>query len=308
MNRICLFAGFHPKNQISDYVVYYVRALCELADVYYLADCEMPASELAKLAPYTKGAWGQRHGSHDFGSWKILIDRIGWETIRSYDECIFVNDSVFAPLTCLKSFVEKGSSQPVDAWALNAYEYQYLEVYCYVLKKSVLASPIFETFVQNITKQNSINDVIIKYEHGLTKMLRAGKFTYKVFASFYGSAADEWRQCIKMGLPILKTKVLTKYRIYVEHEWLPGWRKFVKKQTAYPLKLIDQHLVSMGVDPHQFDTLYFRLKSCLWTVKRWRRKLLRIHFSKDVKIVVLFGITIVNTDIHRTCYPVETFK
>lgn len=23
--RICLFAGFHPKNQVSDYVVHYVK-------------------------------------------------------------------------------------------------------------------------------------------------------------------------------------------------------------------------------------------------------------------------------------------
>lgn len=306
--RICLFAGYHPKNQVSDYVVYYVRALAELADVYYLADCDMPASELVKLAPYTKGAWGQHHGSHDFGSWKLLINKLGWETIRSYDECIFINDSVFAPLTSLKPFVEKCSALPVDAWALNAYEYQYLEVYFYVLKKSVLISPIFEEFVRSITKQNSINDVIIKYEHGLTNMLRAGKFTYSVFASFYGSAADEWRRCIGIGLPILKTKVLTKYRIYVEHEWLPGWRKFVKKNAVYPLELIDQHLVSMSIDPHQFDTMSFLLKSCWWTIRRWRRDWFRIHLSKGVKIVVLFGVTIVNTDIHPTRYPVQVIK
>lgn len=307
--RICLFAGFHPKNQVSDYVVHYAHALSKLADVYYWADCPMPAQEIAKLAPYTQGAWAQRHGKYDFGSWQALIHQIGWEKLRSYDECIFVNDSVFAPLFPLKPLVEKGTALAVDAWSFNAYEHEYLESYFYVLKKRVLTSPVFENFIEMITQQSSVNGVIVQYEHGLTHMLRAGGFSYKAFASFYNSAADEWRSCVRAGLPILKTKIFTKYRVYVEYEWLPGWRRFLKKYTDYPVEFIDQHLESMDVDVRQFDTFGFWLKSVWWTLRRWRQKCFRIHFHKHVKIVVLFGIPLLNNVAKPpTKFPVEIIK
>jgi lipopolysaccharide biosynthesis protein len=305
--RICLFAGFHPKNQVSDYVVHYAWALSQLADVYYLADCEMPENELAKLAPYTQGAWGYRHGKYDFGSWQELIHKLGWERVRKYDECIFANDSVFAPLFPLQPLVEKGTALPVDAWSINAYEHEYLESYFYVLKNRVLQSPFFENFMEIVTKQASVNRVIVQYEHGLTHMLRVAGFSYKAFASFYNSAADEWRQCIRLGLPVLKTKVFTKYRVYVEYEWLPGWRKFLKKHTDYSLELIDQHLRSLDIDPQQFDTWCFWCKSVWWTLRRWRQKWFRVHFHQKVKIILLFGIPFMdNTAKPPTKYPVDT--
>lgn len=269
----------------------------------------MPAEQLAKLVPYAKGAWGQRHGKYDFGSWQMLIHQIGWNTFRSYDECMFVNDSVFAPLFPLEPFLKKGTSLDIDAWALNAYEHEYLESYFFVLKNKVLISPIFENFMEIITKQASANGVIVQYEHGLTHMLRTGGFTYKVFASFYNSAADEWRTCIRFGLPILKTKVFIKYKVYAEYEWLPGWRKFLKKHTDYSLKLIDQHLQSIDVDPNLFDTFTVWLRSVWWTLRRLRRKLFRIHFHKNVKMIVLFGIPLLNNVAKPpTRFPVQVIK
>ncbi len=307
--RICLFAGFHPKNQVSDYVVHYVRTLAKLADVYYWADCPMPQSELDKLTPYTKGVWAARHGKYDFGSWQALIHQIGWEQLAQYDEGVFVNDSVFAPLFPLQFFVEKGTSLTVDAWALTAYEYEYLESYFLVLKKRVLVSPVFKKFMEEIAQQPSVNSVIIHYEQGITRILRNAGFTYQAFASSYNSAADEWRACIRLGLPILKTKVFTKYRTYVEYEWLPGWRKFLKKHTNYPTEYIIQHLKSLDIDWEKFDTLTFCLQSVWWTLRRWRQKWFRIHFYKGVNIIVLFGVTLLNNVAKPpTRYPVEIIK
>ena len=307
--RICLFAGFHPNNQISDYVVYYLKALSKLADVYYMADCTMPQSELDKLVPYTKGVWAKRHGKYDFGSWQEIIHQIGWDRLRSYDECIFANDSVFAPLFPLELLIEKGTAICADAWAFNAYEYEHLEAYFYVLKKRVFSSATFENFIESITKLGTVNDVIIQYEQGLTKMLREGGFTYQVFISFCGSAADEWRNCIRAGLPILKTKVFTKYRTYVEHESLFGWQKFLMQHTKYPVKLIEQHLVSVGIDPNQFNTWGFRLKSVWWTLRRWRQKCFRIHFHKHERILVLFGVSLWNNEAKfPTRFPVKIIQ
>ena len=79
VRRVCLFAGYDPDGVVDDYVVDYVRELSRFADVYYLADGEMAASELAKLADITQGAWGRRHGEYDFGSYARLAELVGWD-------------------------------------------------------------------------------------------------------------------------------------------------------------------------------------------------------------------------------------
>ena len=45
MKRICLFAGYDSKNIIHDYVIYYLKELSTVADVYYMADNEISDDE-----------------------------------------------------------------------------------------------------------------------------------------------------------------------------------------------------------------------------------------------------------------------
>ena len=72
------------------------RSSAGFADVYYLADCELEAGELDKLAPYTRGRWAVRHGRYDFGSYSMLArDLVGWDVIESYDELMLANDSCY---------------------------------------------------------------------------------------------------------------------------------------------------------------------------------------------------------------------
>ena len=107
MKRICLFAGYDSNNIIHDYVVYYLKELSTVADVYYMADNEISDDEKEKIAPYVKASYGINHKKYDFGSWQELIKIIGWEKISEYDELILANDSVFGPLYPMKKLFEK---------------------------------------------------------------------------------------------------------------------------------------------------------------------------------------------------------
>ncbi len=295
--RICLFAGFHPKNQISDYVVYYVRALAELADVYYLADCDMPASELAKLTPYTKGAWAYRHKKYDFGSWQELIHKLGWNTLSQYDECLIVNDSSFAPLFSLKPLFEKAAAHTqLDAWSLNSFEQDYMGSFFVVLRKKVCLAKEFQEFIESVTPQPEVGEVIRRYEKRLPEVLRQAGCTYRVFLNSLPNIYNPWREAIKRGFPVLKLQVFVRARLYADRAWLPGWRTFLQKHTNYPVELIERHLLSVDIDPSQFDTGWFKIKSAWWALQRLRRKAFRIHLHKQTKIVVLFGITLVRTE------------
>lgn len=77
MKRICLFAGYDKNNIIQEDVIYYIKELSTIADVYYMADNSLNKKEKDKLLKYTKGIYGYHHGKYDFGSWQELIYKIG---------------------------------------------------------------------------------------------------------------------------------------------------------------------------------------------------------------------------------------
>ena len=108
MKRICLFAGYDKNNIIHDYVVYYLKELSTVSDVYYMADNEISDAEKSKIAPYARGGvYGFNHGKYDFGSWQELINIIGYDKLSEYDELILANDSMFGPLFPFEKYFKK---------------------------------------------------------------------------------------------------------------------------------------------------------------------------------------------------------
>ena len=118
--RVCLFAGYDPDGMVDDTVVAYLQELSRFADVYYLADNEVEAGELAKLESCTRGRWAVRHGRYDFGSYSMLArDLVGWDVLETYDELILANDSCYLVQPFDRVFAAMDQA-PGDWWGLQA--------------------------------------------------------------------------------------------------------------------------------------------------------------------------------------------
>ncbi len=201
--RVCLFAGYDNDGVIDDYVLEYLRELSRHADVYYLADGYIEPDELAKLAPYTLGAWAVAHGAYDFGSLSMLArDLVGWDVIDTYDELVFANDSAFLlrplddvfatmdgrandwwGLQASKHGFEKHSNGglPLDAAevkrrmigerAMNDHDHLHLSSYFLVFRAPVVRDPGFRRRLDAVVPQLDKQLVIFKYEIGLSRYL-----------------------------------------------------------------------------------------------------------------------------------------
>ena len=145
LRRLCLFAGFDKRGEIADYVIYYLKALSQIADVYYWGDFKTSSSEKAKIKPYCKEVYCVKHGKYDFGSWQELIEKIGREKIETYDELVLANDSCYGPLFELKDLFSNMDGRECDFWGLSsAYRsHIHLQSYFLVLKQSVIRSDVF---------------------------------------------------------------------------------------------------------------------------------------------------------------------
>lgn len=216
VRRICLFAGYDVDGLVDDYVIAYLRELSRFADIYYLADCEMQPGELEKLAPYTKGAWAERHGEYDFGSYSRLARRVGWELIEQYDELLFVNDSCYL-LRSLDDVFGRMDTRACDWWGLQAtkgiaftrrrasnrfgkpipidtvrgsllesyerdYHYDFhVGSYFVAYRRPVIGDQEFRRLIESVTQQRDKRNVILKYEVGLTRHLVARGYNLDTF-------------------------------------------------------------------------------------------------------------------------------
>ena len=230
MNRLCLFAGYNYNNILSQYVIDYIKELHNFSEIFYLADGQLPDSELKKIERYVKKSWVIDHGGYDFFSWKLLIEeKLGWGTINNYDEIILANDSCF----CVNSFkpvFENMEKTDIDFWGLlsadnkNITEFSTFDDYInlnqkefYIgsfflgLRKKFFSSFQFFNFVNNIKKETNRKDVYYKYELGLFNIALSNNFKVSCWnKQVYRYSTPYMRDAfnlIKNGFPLLKVRI-----------------------------------------------------------------------------------------------------
>ncbi len=259
VRRVCLFAAYDADGVVDDYVIDYVKELSRFADVYYLADSDMPESELEKLADITVEAWADRHGEYDFGSYKRLAERVGWERLETYDEMLLVNDSCYL-LRPLDEVFSQMDSRACDWWGLQAstrkhtardphrepishesigvlldqvhprqLDYLHVSSYFVAYRRPVIADREFQAFLGGITRQATKLRVILKYEIGLSRWLVAhghpfGAFVEDVYP-FHPLYSGWYFRLLDQGFPLLKRNLLSANPFLLEN--LANWKSRV---------------------------------------------------------------------------------
>lgn len=204
--RACLFAGYDPDGRIDEYVLVYLKELARHADVFYLADCEMPKSELAKLEGIVEGAWAMRHGAYDFGSYGVLArDLVGWDALSKYDEVIFANDSAYLVKPLDKVFARM-DQKPCAWWGLQATKGLI----------STLATQPFPVQDGQIKIEDVLSDFLDQFEHDPIYDFHIGSY----FLAFRSDIINDKRfqRVINRIQPEdRKLNIILKYEIGITH-------------------------------------------------------------------------------------------
>ncbi len=242
MRRICLFAGYDRGSKIQDYVVYMLKELAKLSEVYYMASSAMPPDELEKIAPYTQMFYTKPHQLRDFGSWRYLIEQLGWDKIACYDELILCNDSVYGPLFDLREVFVAMERKGYNFWGITA-DYQYnfhLHSYFMVFNREVVNNEKFRNFWQTIAFYHSVKNC----EYELTPLLTAEGFVGNSYVRNYHQqnilqSPPELLQ--NFNVPFVKVKNFLPENPYTAGA---GWglRYKIRTRTDYDTGLINKHI------------------------------------------------------------------
>src|SRR5690606_25511575 len=72
------------------------------------------------------GAWAERHGTYDFGSWsRLAVQHVGWDVIDGYDALLLVNDSCYM-VRPLDQVFAKMDATACDWWGSQATKRDFL--------------------------------------------------------------------------------------------------------------------------------------------------------------------------------------
>ena len=258
MKRVVVFAHYDKDNIIDDYVIYYLKALKEVADDIIFVSCS-PLKEKNKLDGFVSFIIDEQHDEYDFGSYKRGFFYLkNNNLLENYDELIFANDSCYGPFYSLKKVFEK-MDNTADFWGITKNKFgmikkknkfyfkvrPHIQSYFLVFNKKIFMSDIFSEFCSSIKHMEIKNDIIINYEIGLSEILVKNNFTcssyIKNYARFNAVLIYFWRQLVeKYDMPFIKCSILRLYNQTMTSTY--EWQKSIQKVSGYPVEIIEKNL------------------------------------------------------------------
>ena len=234
--RLFLFAGYDKDGIVDDALVYYVSALSKYGDVIVCMDNDLETAQTNKLKPFTICALAQKHGEYDFGSYKRAFQYARDKKIlKNYDVIYLVNDSVFGPLHNIKKTLQDLESLKTDASGIIISKHKthaFMESWFIRLNKKIFTSRWFDEFISNVAHEDYKSIITIKYEHGLTNLIKNNNCSWDGLYKCYGRFTyNNPKKLFKMGCPFVKKAS------FIRHNGSAGAQiKYVLKHTDIPAR------------------------------------------------------------------------
>jgi lipopolysaccharide biosynthesis protein len=287
MKRTIIFAHYDKDNIIDPYVLQYLQVLRPLAnELIFVSDSDLPKSEISKL-DVDKKVIG-RHGEYDFGSYKR-----GFEVMSDADQLVFCNDSCYL-IDDIEPLLENNSDFFGVITNTNDYP-QHLQSYFVVFNRKVVESAVFKKFMSSITKLEKKQEIIERYEIGLTQTLSKagfsfGSFIREIFEHNPTMNKDYFLKLRPSGFPFLKTDLLKNNpcKTIKVCRWKNGL-------SAQQIRIINDH-VSRMIGDHRNHWYFTSFQAFLK-----RKTLLNCFFSyktkKNVLRVRILGIPVLRKNL-----------
>lgn len=262
MKRLLLYVHFNKYNRISSHVYYQLTKMRQIfSNVVFISNSSVSDKDYQKLVDlHLVDNFIQRENiGFDFAAWRDGMTAVGFEELTTYDSVTIMNDTCFGPLWDIKDYyLEYESDDSVDFWGLtnnratpkSRYTQgfrEHIQSYFITFKKSVIVSPEFKNFWENVKNYTNVQDVIDNYETQVTtKFLDAG-FKYKVIFNTVNEDASHMLHAdfsfyhptaiLSHRVPFIKVKAIDN-----NQHITPYLLDEIAKQSDYPVDLIISHM------------------------------------------------------------------
>jgi len=238
-----LFAAHNPIGRVDEVDFAHISLLAEIGDVYYMSSgAGLHWEDVKRLSKLCKSVRAEKHVELDFGSWKRILNSLGWNNVLDYDELYLVNNSLI-PVGDPKILVDKFRSSSASFFSTMIFDEHYtgpdvhiddfLENY-EVLSESVMMPSFFwglknvlfgcefvQKFFSGVEEQPNRIDFCYKYERGFTRMILRRNipccFFHDVVHANVPVYTSKGFDLVKIGFPYVKRKLFHQEFYHIDH-------------------------------------------------------------------------------------------
>jgi len=207
MNRAIVFVHYDRDNIVDDYVYHYLKELEKNASyLIFISTAQLLDKDVKTLSHHCSKVVIRENIGYDFMSYKTGLESFNYQ---NYDEVVICNDSVYGPLYPLETVFEKMQNNTCDFWGItdNTDFNYHLQSYFLVFKKHVISSVTFKEFWEQVKVLHNKDEIIKKYEVGLTKSLLDKGFSSTIYTDFQATKMQRGLIFVKKFTP---SKILNK--------------------------------------------------------------------------------------------------
>ena len=207
MTRAIIFVHYDRDDMVDDYVYHYLKELQKNATyLVFVSTAKLVEKDIRTLSNYCSKVIIRDNIGYDFMSYKIGLESFDYQ---NYDEVVICNDSVYGPLYPLGSVFEKMQNNVCDFWGItdNTDFSYHIQSYFLVFKKTVITSAAFKQFWEQVEVLHDKDDIIKRYEVGLSKSLFNNGLSSTIYTEFQVSILQRVSIFVKKFTP---SKILNK--------------------------------------------------------------------------------------------------
>lgn len=248
--NLCIFSHFDPHNIIDPYVIYYLQALSKAdCDIIFVTTCsELSSVEKNKITDICKKIILKKNRGLDFGAYKCGIETE--KNLDNYEKLILANDSVYGPFFDLNALIMHGEKNQLDMWgATDSYMIKsHIQSYFVVFSRSLFLNPSFKKFWDKVYYLNLKNNIIIRYEIGMSQYFLKNGFKLGAYCTCptlenrvrHDPTHHSWSTIIlDHQYPFIKRMLIRENPHEVDNQ---HWEELIKKVSSFDIKLIIRHL------------------------------------------------------------------
>lgn len=270
MKRLGIFQMNDYEGLVDDYILYLLNdILPNLDELIIVVNGMIQTCETVKLHNYTNKIFFRSNEGFDAIAYKeTIIQFLGIEYVRGFDELLIFNDTFFGPFYSSKIIFQKMEKKYVDFWGLtlhaehkskSGYMPEHLQSYFLVVRKEMLNSVYFEKFWLSLENIGTFRQLVNDFEIHFTTFFKKHGFRYAAYVEDYNLNGDPqynfnhyaylpYTLMDKYKMPVLKRKnfllplntELTEAMVWIEentdYDVKMIWKNIIRTYDIYDLK------------------------------------------------------------------------
>lgn len=194
--RLGIYVIYDGQGIVDRYITYFLQCLKEhVKDIVVVVNGALTDDSRKKLETITPTVLQRDNSGYDISAYKHGLKYVGFDKLKSYDEVIICNDTMFGPVYPLKEMFDKMNAMDIDYWGITkhtkldnnlynnklGYIPEHIQSYFITFRNSLLVSSEFESYWTNLPDITNRDSAIGVFETLFTKHFEDLGFKWNVY-------------------------------------------------------------------------------------------------------------------------------